>query len=189
MVLLKLETEPGQRQFKANGLSERETPTWAVRTRRPPWSTVDTQEHRVAPDRGSRCPNCTVCWLEIRSGVMLTLSNFGGLLFRPWQHPSLHHEIFLSRGYCIQGCWHQRRVLGPTVLSVRKKPDWKFSYAGSRMHWRTECILVSFAVGFPPTDRLTSSISAWDEMGCWHNPGEYSGKTLYRKSGLPFFFL
>lgn len=43
MVLLKLETEPGQRQLKANCLSKIEILTWEVRTRRPQWSIESTQ--------------------------------------------------------------------------------------------------------------------------------------------------
>lgn len=49
MVLLKLETEPGQRQFKANCLSKREIPTWEVRTGRPQRSTGSTECHQSQP--------------------------------------------------------------------------------------------------------------------------------------------
>lgn len=47
MVLLKLETEPGQ-QLMANCWSEKEIPTWEVRTRKPQWITGGTECHQTA---------------------------------------------------------------------------------------------------------------------------------------------
>lgn len=48
MVLLKLETEPGQ-QLMANCWSKKEIPTWEVRTRKPQWIPGGTECHQTEP--------------------------------------------------------------------------------------------------------------------------------------------
>lgn len=135
MVLLKLETEPGQ-QLMANCWSKKGDSNNGSQDKE---AGMNYWGHRVSPNRtisASTAPFANwksypeSCWpWATLVAFCLDLDNTHFYIMR-----------FFSAGDTIfRGAGTKRGPWNP-LLSVRKKPAWKSSYTDSRMHWRLECV-------------------------------------------------